>query len=84
MDLTFITELYIPVVMVLCLCVGYVLKHWIKDMDNKYIPTILLVLGAISACAAKRDVSLEIVVGGMLTGLASTGLHQAFKQIIGE
>nr|DAF01588.1 MAG TPA: holin [Caudoviricetes sp.] len=84
MDLTFISELYIPTVMALCLCVGYILKHWIKDMDNKYIPTILAALGAMGACAAKSGVSLDIVVSGMLTGLASTGLHQAFKQMIGE
>ena len=53
-------------------------------MDNKYIPTILAALGAMGACAAKSGVSLDIVVSGMLTGLASTGLHQAFKQMMGE
>lgn len=84
MDLSFITEMYMPLIMALCLVVGYIMKHWIKDLDNKIIPTILAVLGALAACAAERTVTLELIVGGMVTGLASTGLHQAFKQIIGE
>lgn len=82
MDLSFINEMYIPVVMALCLVLGYILKHWIKDVDNKYIPTILAFLGATGACIAKMDISLELIVSGMVTGLASTGLHQAFKQFI--
>lgn len=84
MDLSFITEMYMPLIMALCLVVGYIMKHWIKDLDNKIIPTILAVLGALAACAAERTVTLELIVGGMVTGLASTGLHQAFKQIIGQ
>ena len=82
MDLSFISEMYMPVVMVLCLVAGYILKHWIKDVDNKYIPTILAFLGAVAACIASKNISLELVAGGMVTGLASTGLHQAFKQFI--
>lgn len=84
MDLSFISEMYIPMVIALCLVVGYILKHWIKDVDNKYIPTVLTVLGAVAACVAAMDVSLELVVAGAVSGLASTGLHQAFKQLIGD
>jgi len=82
MDLTFITNLYMPLVMVICLSVGYILKHWIKDLDNKVIPTVLAVLGAVIACIADWKISIELITSGMVTGLASTGLHQAFKQII--
>lgn len=82
MDLTFITNLYLPIVMVICLCVGYIMKHWLKDMDNKLIPTILAVLGVILACLGAEIITLEVVASGMVTGLASTGLHQVFKQII--
>ena len=84
MELNFITEMYIPVVMALCLVVGYILKHWIDDVDNKWIPTVLVVLGAAAACVTQMEVSLDIIVAGAVTGLASTGLHQAFKQVIGD
>ena len=36
---------FIPTVVVACLVLGYILKQWIKDLDNKYIPTILAVVG---------------------------------------
>ena len=84
MDLSFISEMYIPMVIALCLVVGYILKHWIKDVDNKYIPTVLTVMGAVAACVAAKDFNIELVVAGAVSGLASTGLHQAFKQLIGD
>lgn len=82
MDLSFITELYIPIIVVLCLVVGYILKHWIKDVDNKWIPTILCIGGAVAACISAKDINLTLIVSGAISGLASTGMHQAFKQII--
>ena len=82
MDLTFITQMYIPLVVVACLVIGYVLKKWISDLDNKWIPTICCVAGAILACAAQNGISIDIIVAGAVSGLASTGLHQVFKQLI--
>ena len=81
-NLEFLQELYVPVVMAICLAVGYILKHWIKEADNRIIPTILAVLGAVCACVNSQAVSLEIIASGLITGLASTGLHQVFKQWI--
>ena len=78
----FITTLYIPFVVVFCLVIGYILKHWINDVDNKYIPTILTVAGAIAGCLISEAVTFEIIVAGAVSGLASTGMHQAFKQLI--
>ena len=83
-DLNFMAELYMPLVLAFCLIVGYILKHWIKDVDNKLIPTILAILGAFCACATTRAITLELVVGGALSGLASTGLHQVFKNLINK
>ena len=80
MDLNFITEMYIPVVMAACLVAGFILKKWVPA-DNKWIPTIVTVLGAVLGCIA-LGVSLEAIVAGAVTGLASTGLHQVFKQLI--
>ena len=57
-------------------------KKWIKDVDNKYIPTIVFVEGAILNCIVMSNISVETVVGGAICGLASTGLHQAFSRLI--
>lgn len=80
--LQFLQDLYVPIVMVICLCVGYVLKHWIKDVDDRIIPTVLAILGAVCACINSWDISLELIAAGAVTGLASTGLHQLFKQMV--
>ena len=90
MDLSFLSDYYIPVVLVACLVVGYCIKHitWLGNIANEYIPTILAVLGSVlavlSAYLGKSPVTLETVVYGAFTGLASTGLHQAFTQIINK
>ena len=81
-DMNILNELALPLVVAACLIFGYIIKQWVKDVDNKWIPTILAVLGAIMAILIKRDVSVEIVVCGAFSGLISTGLHQAFKQLI--
>ena len=81
-DMNIFNELALPLVVAACLIFGYIIKKWVKDVDNKWIPTILAVLGAIMAILIKRDVSVEIVVCGAFSGLISTGLHQAFKQLI--
>ena len=88
MDLGFLNDYYIPVVLVACLIVGYCIKHiaWLEKVSNEYIPAILAVLGAVLACVSTASggdsITLETIVYGAFTGLASTGLHQAFKQII--
>lgn len=70
----------IPVIMVGCLCIGFVLKQWIPT-DDKWIPTILLILGAVSG-AILFGFEYEGIVKGMLSGLASVGLHQVFYQFV--
>lgn len=84
MDLSFITSYFVPVVMAGCLATGYVVKKWIKDVGNKYIPTIVFIEGAILNCIVMNNVTVESIVGGAICGLASTGLHQAFKRLIEE
>lgn len=79
----FITEYYIPIVMVACLVIGYLMKNFMPT-DNKWIPLTVTIIGAIIGCIAQQSISLESVVAGAVTGLASTGLHQLFKQFIDD
>lgn len=86
MDLSFIVDYYVPVVVVACLVVGYCIKHikWMDAVANEYIPSILAILGAILCCVANSSISLENIVYGAFSGLASTGMHQMFSQIINK
>lgn len=83
MDFTVLTEHFVMVVVVACLVVGYIIKHstLLSKIPNNDIPAILAVLGGILN-AVVSGVSIESVVYGALMGLASTGMHQAFKMFV--
>lgn len=79
----FLNEYMLPVVLGICLSIGYITKKWIKDVDNKYIPTIVAVIGVfLSIWINKWTVTPDVILKGLISGLSSTGLHQAFKQFI--
>lgn len=78
MNLSVIDAMLIPVITAACLCIGYVMKKWLPT-DDKWIPTVLLVIGAISGFIM-FGADFEGIVKGMVSGLAAVGLHQAFKQ----
>ena len=81
MDFTQLTQYFVLVVMVACLVVGYIIKTSFDMIQNKYIPTILAVVGAVLNMIVS-GMSFESVVYGALMGLASTGLHQAFTRFV--
>ena len=81
MDFTQLTQYFVLVVMVACLVVGYIIKTSFDKVPNKYIPTILAVVGAVLN-AIVSGVSVNSIVYGALMGLASTGLHQAFTRFV--
>lgn len=83
LDLATLTEHFVYIVLVACLIIGYIIKHasFLKWIPNTDIPVILACLGAILN-AVVTGFSIENVIWGALTGLASTGMHQAFTQLV--
>lgn len=81
MDFTILTEYFELVVLVACLVVGYCLKHgsFFEWINNNDIPIVLAVIGAILNLFVS-GLSIESAVFGACMGLASTGMHQAFKR----
>ena len=80
MNINFIDGMIMPIITAACLCIGFVMKKWMPT-DDKWIPTVLLILGAISGLIL-FGVDYEGIVKGMVSGLAAVGLHQVFKQHI--
>lgn len=79
----FLNTYMMPIVVGICLCLGYVIKKWINDVDNKYIPTLVAVVGIILALWINAwQLTPEVILSGLVSGLASTGMHQLFKQYI--
>lgn len=83
MDLAILTDHINVIILGICLCVGYIIKNIIPtDKFNKYIPLIVGVLGMTLAIINNiNNVILEPVLMGLLSGLASTGLYETFKNL---
>ena len=83
MDISTLSSYAVPVIVGICVCVGYVLRSVVPtDRVNKFIPLIMAVLGVGLNCWIAASVSPDIILGGMFSGLASTGMYEAFKQLI--
>jgi hypothetical protein len=80
-DFAVLTEYFVLVVMLACLCLGYIIKTSFDFIPNKYIPTILAVVGAVLN-AVVSGACVESVVYGATMGLASTGLYEAFRNFV--
>ena len=84
MDLTFLNDYIIFIVVGVCLCVGYIIKKSVSFIPNKFIPLIMGILGVIlNVWLNSFTFTPEILLGGLFSGLASTGLHQLLVQLIG-
>lgn len=80
----FLKNYVVLIVVGLCLCAGYIIKNLLpSDKINRYIPLIMGVLGAVlNIWLNGFSITPEILLGGTVSGLSSTGLHQIFKQFI--
>ena len=70
-----------PLIMLGCLVIGYVIKSSITIINNKYIPLIMFGLGTIMGFIT-RGFSFDAFLIGSISGVASTGFYELFKQLI--
>ena len=84
MNMDFLNNYLVLIVVGICLCVGYVVKHFVPtDKINRFIPLIMAVLGVVlNFWVNGFTFTPEILLGGLVSGLASTGMHQVFKMFI--
>lgn len=86
MDISIINEYITPIAVVAALCVGYIVRNAITtDAVNKYIPLIVAGVGIAVTCAVDIPAGtfgVATIVNGMVSGLASTGLYEAFSQLV--
>jgi TctA family transporter len=77
-----LSKYVVVVVLAICLCVGYIIKHSISFIPNKFIPLILAVIGTIlNVWINGWSFTPEILLGGLASGLASTGAFEMIRNI---
>ena len=86
MDISALSQYLSIVVVGICLCVGYIIKNSLDFIPNKYIPLIMGVLGLIINILINLStgITAEVVLGGLFSGLASTGLYEMFRNLISK
>lgn len=82
----FMNNYIVPLILGICLCVGAIIKHVIpSEKIDRFIPLILGILGVgINSWVNAWIITPEIVMGGLFSGLASTGLNQQFRQFLNK
>ena len=84
-DLGFMAEYAIPIIVGICICIGYIIKNIIPtDKINRFIPLIMGVIGVLLNYWINNTFTAEILLGGLFSGLASTGLYEMFRNLIGS
>ncbi len=79
----FLNGFSVPVIVGICLCVGYILKNVVtSDKVNKFIPLVMGIIGIGLNVWINLAISPDVILGGLVSGLASTGLYEAFRQFI--
>lgn len=75
-----LNDYLIPIIVVACLIVGYVIRVTpALQPAREYIPLIVCILGAVLG-AVIQGVTVEAIIMGAISGLASTGLNQVFRK----
>ena len=82
MDITQILDYLDLLIIAAGLLIGYLIKRTPKlDSLTSYIPLIVSLVGAVIGVATK-GLSVEVIIMGATSGLASTGLHQVYTQLL--
>lgn len=87
MDITMITEYVSPAAMIAALGVGYIVKNLIpSEKINRFIPLVAALVG-IAVCTGidipAGNFGVNTIIVGMISGLASTGMYEAFRNTLG-
>lgn len=76
-------EFFVLIIIGICMCIGFVIKNLIpSDKINKFIPLIMALLGVIiNVWLNEFAFTPEILLGGLASGLASTGTYEGIKNV---
>ena len=83
MDITFLTNFAILLIVGICLCLGYIIKNIVpNDNINSFILLVMGIVGVLINVWVNRIFIAEILLSGLFSGLASTGLYEMFRNLI--
>lgn len=86
MNINFLFDYINTIILGICLMVGFVLKTAFDKFPNKYIPLSALCMGTIISILINfsSGINAEVILGGMISGLASTGLYEMLRNLLNK
>lgn len=70
---------------VLCFGIGYVIKHYVPKIPNKFIPLILACFGLLLNLTFNGfNFTFDIIAGGIGSGLIATGSFEAVRNLMNK
>ena len=66
------------------LIIGFLVKHAIPAIPNRFIPLICAVIGLGVNIWVNMSFSPEILVTGLVSGVAATGMFEMVRNLIGK
>lgn len=84
MDIAYLLDYINLVTLGICLCLGFALKTAFDWFPNKYIPLTALTVGCLINILInlQTGINAAVVLGGMISGLASTGLYEMMRNLL--
>ena len=87
MDINFLLDNFVPVIAGIALIIGFLIKNC-TPINNKFIPAICAGIGLAlmfwKSYIEAAPITPEVVLAGLFSGLAATGLFEALTNIIGK
>jgi flagellar biosynthesis protein FliQ len=78
----FLDKYVVVVIVGICLALGYIIKHSLNFIPNKYIPLIMGIVGVLlNVWMNDWNFNVQILLGGLASGLASTGAFEMVRNI---
>ena len=73
-----------PIILGICLLVGYALKTAFEKFPNKLIPLAALCMGTFLSVLVNwtKGIDLGVILSGMISGLASTGMYEMLRNLL--
>lgn len=80
-----LNQYVVVAIVAICLSVGFIIKNSLDFIPNKYIPLVMAVIGVVlNVWMNAGAFTPEILLGGLASGLASTGAFELGRNIKGE
>lgn len=83
--LNFITQYAVFPIASICFVIGYIIKHYIHKLPNKFIPLILGGVGLIlNLLFNDFHFTFDIIITGIASGLVATGSFEAVRNLLNQ